>query len=167
MGRAVGLIIKHGLVYGGVATGYLLLLILTLSPRVWGCADYPQAVEDKVPPQTKREKLAALIVGIPWLLFALAYPVASTFMIKAVLGGEISLLVAIPTPFACFALFTFGDLGLLDWLLISKLTPKWVMIPGTVAEDCRDFSEHYRAHGKSAVFMAVLCVGIGLVAHLT
>ena len=88
-------------------------------------------------------------------------------MIKSSLGGEISLLVAILTPVACLALLTFGDLVLLDWLLISKLTPKWVMISGTVAEDYKDFSEHYRAHGKSAVFMAVLCVGIGLVAHLT
>ena len=150
-----------------MATGYLFLLILPLSPRVWGHADYPKAVKDKVPPQTKREKLIALIVGIPWLLFALVYPVASTFMMKASLGGEISLLAAIMTPVACFALFTFGDLVLLDWLLVSKLTPKWVMIPGTVAEDYKDFSEHYRAHGKLAVFISVLYVGIRLVAHLT
>jgi hypothetical protein len=167
MGSAIGLIIKHGLIYGGAATGYLFLLILTLSPRVWGYADYPQAVKDKVPPQTKREKLTALIVGIPWFLFVFVYPVASTSMIKSALGGEISLPTAILCPVACFTLFTFGDLVLVDWLYISKLTPKRVMIRGTVAEDYKDFSEHYRGHAKSVVIMALISVGIGLVAHLT
>jgi hypothetical protein len=167
MGRVSALIIQHGLIFGGAATAYLFLLMFTLSPRVWGYADYPQAVKDKVPPQTKREKLIALAVGAPWLLFVLIYPVASTFMIKAALGSDIPLRVAILNPAVCFALLTFGDLVIVDWLFISKLTPKRVMIPGTVAEDYKDFSHHFRSHAKSAVFMALICVGIGLVASLT
>ena len=48
-------LITHGLIFALVANGYLFLVMLLTSPRVWGYNDYPQVIKNKVPPQTKRE----------------------------------------------------------------------------------------------------------------
>ena len=58
-------LIRHGLFYASVVTGYLFLIMITTSPRVWSYTDYPKAIKKKVPPQTKREKLLAAIVALP------------------------------------------------------------------------------------------------------
>lgn len=53
---------------------------------------------------------------------------------------------------------TFGDLVLLDWLLISKITPRFVVIPGSIKEDYRDLSYHFCGHFKASVIMIILCL---------
>lgn len=66
----------HGLLYGAVVTVYLFLFMIMASPRIWGYADYSDAVKRKVPPQTKKEKtaavplvvLAAFVAGLASLL---------------------------------------------------------------------------------------------------
>ena len=94
----------------------------------------------------------ALIVGMPWLLFVLGFPVISTYMLKARLGEEIPFWLAFLNLFVMLLLFNIGDLLILDWLVISRLTPRFVIIPGTVAEDYKDFSHHYKGHAKAAIF---------------
>mgnify|MGYP001820954800 CR=1 FL=1 len=58
---------------------------------------------------------------------------------------------------------TLGDLVILDWLIVSRITPRFVMIPGTMEEDYKDFSHHYRGHLRATIPMAVLC---GIVAAI-
>ena len=44
------------------------------------------------------------------------------------------------------------------WIIVSKITPKFVIIPGTVKEDYKDFYHHYKAHAKATVPMILLCL---------
>ena len=124
-------IITHGLLYSILATGFLFLMMVTTSPRIWGYADYPQHIKDKVPPQTQREKMVAWVCFFPWMVFIFGYPIYSVLALKAKLGGEIAFGIAFLHLFVMFLLMTIGDLVLLDWLVISKITPKFVIIPGT------------------------------------
>jgi len=158
-------ILTHGLIYGGVLTGYLFVMMITLSPRVWGYSDYPDRVKKKVPAQTRKEKWLGTVVGLPWFLFVLGFPVFSTFALKSRLGGEISFLTAFLNVFVMVVIGTFGDLVLLDWLLISKITPAFVIIPGSVKEDYKDFSHHYKGHARAAVPLLVLTLIIAGLAH--
>ena len=87
-------LITHGLFYAVIMNGYLFLLMITTSPRVWGYTDYSKEIKDKVPPQTKREKLLATIVALPWLLFVLGFPILSTYLLKSKLGNEIPFWIA-------------------------------------------------------------------------
>lgn len=160
-------LLTHGLLYMITATGYLFIFMRTTSPRVWGYTDYPEAIKKKVAPQTKKEKLLAIIVGVPWLLFVLGFPIVSTYLLKAKLGNEIPFWVAFLNLFLLILLFTIGDLLILDWLVISKLTPKFVIIPGTAEEDYKDFSHHYKGHAKAAIIQILLCLIIaGIVSYL-
>jgi len=156
-------IVTQGLFYGVIVTGYLFLIMIAFSPRVWGYQDYPQVVKSKVPPQTKKEKIIARIIGLPWFVFVAGFPVFSTFALKSKLGGEIPFLTALLNVLAMFLLATLGDLVLVDWLLISKITPRFVIIPGSDREDYKDFSHHFRGHAKAAIpiiMIALLIAGL-------
>ncbi len=144
-------IITQVFFYSILVTGYLLLMMVTISPRVWGYNDYPQEIKDKVPPQTRAEKRLAIIVSIPWFIIAFGFPIYSTIMLKAKLFGEISVLIAFFNLLAMFILATIGDLLILDWLIVSKITPQFVIIPGTEKGDYKDFSYHYKGHARAAV----------------
>ena len=43
-------IVTHALFFAVIVNGYLLLMMLTTSPRVWGYSDYSEAIKAKVPP---------------------------------------------------------------------------------------------------------------------
>ena len=139
-------------------------MMVATSPRVWGYNDYPQRIKDKVPPQTRREKLVAWIWFFPWIVFILGFPIYSVLALKTKLGGEISFWVAFLHLFVMVLLMTIGDLVLLDWLVISKITPQFVIIPGTEASDYKDFSHHYIAHVKSSVILLVIIAVIAALA---
>ena len=156
-------VLRSCLVYGVVVTGYLLITMICTSPRVWGYSDYPDAIKSKVPPQTVEEKRLALIVGLPWFLFTLGFPVYSTLLLKSRLGGEIPFATALLNLTALFLTATFGDLILLDWLILTKITPRFVIIPGTQKEDYKDFSHQFKAHARSSIPLVVLCVAMAAV----
>jgi hypothetical protein len=151
-------IVTHSLLFAGIVNGYLLIMMVTVSPRVWGYTDYPEAIKAKVPAQTIEEKRLALIMGIPWILFTLGFPIFSTYLLKSNLGGEIPFGTAFLNVAALALMATLGDLIILDWFIISRITPKFVIIPGTEREDYKDFSHHYKAHARAALLLIVMSV---------
>ena len=82
-------VLIHGLFYAVIGTGYLFLTMITFSPRIWGYQDYPEAIKEKVPPQTREERTLAGIVGLPWFIFIFGFPLVSTYLLKSKLSGEI------------------------------------------------------------------------------
>jgi len=155
--------LQQGLFYGSIITGYIFLLMITLSPRIWGYTDYPEIVKRKVPPQTRRERTVAGIVGIPFILLAVVYPACSILSLKERLGGVITFNDAFVHLLILVMFMTIGDLVFLDWLIISKITPSFVVIPGSETEDYKDFSHHYRGHLRATIIMIVLCATVAIV----
>jgi hypothetical protein len=150
-------LITHGLSFAIIVNGYILLVMILTSPRIWGYTDYPEVIKNKVPPQTKREKLLATLIGLPWFIFVLGFPVFSTYALEAKLGSEIPFSIAFLNVLVLTLLATLGDLVILDWLLISKITPKFVIIPGSEEADYKDFSHHYKAHARAVVGLVLVC----------
>lgn len=154
---ALNHMLMSGLLFGAVSTVYLFLIMRIFPPRVWGYEDYSDAIKRKVPPQTKEEKTIASIISLPWFIFILAFPVWSTITLRAKLGGEIPFLTAFLNLLVLFVSATIGDLVILDWLIVSRITPKFVIIPGSTREDYRDFSHHYIGHAKAlAIVIPIL-----------
>lgn len=160
-------LLMHGLFYALVVTAYLLVMMVTTSPRIWGYNDYSQAIKDKVPPQTQSERKLATLIALPWFLFALGFPIYSTLVLKAKLSGDISVGVAFLNLLVLFLCATVGDLLILDWLIVSKLTPEFVMIPGTSKADYKDFSHHFKGHAKALiVIVPVFLVLAAIISYL-
>jgi hypothetical protein len=73
-------VLAHGLIFAFIANAYLFLVMISTTPRVWGYTDYPLAIKNKVPPQTRREKRKALLIGLPWFIFVLGFfPILDLF----------------------------------------------------------------------------------------
>jgi hypothetical protein len=123
-------------------------------------SDYPPEIANTVPPQTDSERRIASLIAIPFLILGLGFPIISTLMLESVLGGSISLLDAFLNLFGIMMFGTFGDLVILDLLIVGTITPDWVIIPGT--EDMRDTAYkdfrkyHGKAHIRGTIIMAVL-----------
>ena len=153
-------LVTHGLFYAVIVNGFLLLIMVSTSPRVWGYSDYSEAIKAKVPPQTKQEKRLAIIIAVPWMIFSAGFPIYSIIVLKSKLGGEIPFWMAFLNVFVLVFLAVLGDLVILDWLIVSKITPKFVIIPGTDEADYKDFSHHYKAHVRAAVPLVLVCLVI-------
>ncbi|MBI9047169.1 MAG: hypothetical protein JEZ06_21965 [Anaerolineaceae bacterium] len=151
-------ILLHGLGYGFIVTAYLLIMMMTINPRVWGYSDYSEAIKAKIAPQSKREKRLALFVGIPWMIFTFGFPIYSTYFLKASLGGVIPFWLAFVNIFFLVFLATAGDLVILDWLIVSKITPRFVIIEGTEEADYKDFSHHFRGHARAVPALLGVCI---------
>ena len=149
-------IITHGLIYAAVVNLYLFLNMITLSPRIWGFQDYPETVKRKVPPQTKRERTIAALVSLPWLVFSLGFPIYSTLLLKSKLGGDIHPALAFINILAQLVLAWAVDMVVLDWLIIAKITPRFVIIDGSEAADYKDFSHHFRGHYRALLVIVPL-----------
>ncbi len=151
-------ILQHSLIYALLVNGFLLLMMVTTSPRVWGYSDYSDEIKAKVPPQTAAEKRLALLMAIPWLAFSFWYPVYATHLLKANLGGEIPFSTAFLGIFSLLLAASLVDLVVLDWLIVNKITPNFVMIPGTTKADYQDFSHHYKAQAKATLPLAIIAL---------
>ena len=151
-------VLVDSLVFAGIANTYLFLMMIFTSPRVWGYSDYPDAVKEKVPPPTRKEKLTAMFLGLPWIAFLLAYPFFASLRMRAALGGDFTYVVALVHFFAMYQLASLVDLVVLDWLIISRTTPRFVIIPGSDEADYKDFSHHYRDHARAALVIIVLAL---------
>ncbi|KPK55693.1 MAG: hypothetical protein AMS21_13375 [Gemmatimonas sp. SG8_38_2] len=163
----LGTVALHALTYVLVTNGYLFLVMIATSPRIWGYHDYPATVRAKVPPQTKKERAIGALLALPWMAFVLGFPVVSTYVLKSSLGGEIPFLVAFLNPLVLLQLANVAEVLILDWLIVSKMTPPFVILPGSTAEDYKDMTHHFKGHLRAGAVMVVISLVIGLVVYLT
>ena len=146
-----------------IGAGYIFIFMITFNPRIWGYQDYPDRIKEKVPSQTRKERTIAGLVGLPWFVFIIFYPLFSTAALKSELGGEIPFEIAFANILFMMIAFFLVDLVILDWLIISKITPKFVIIDGTTVEDYKDFSHHYRGHLIMFIPLVLFCIILSVI----
>ena len=160
-------IVLHGFIYAIILIAYLFFVMVKFNPRIWGFSDYPKVITDRVPPQTKSEKRMGSILGIPFFLFGLGFPIISTLILRDQSGGEINFFSAF---FNIFGILMFGnaaDLLILDWIIVGTITPKFVIIPGT--EDMKDTGykdfriDHAKGHIWGTLFIAASSLLLALI----
>jgi hypothetical protein len=88
---------------------------------------------------------------------------APTILQKGCCFIEISIIMAFVNIFTLLLLFNLSDVIILDWLIVSKITPKFVIIEGTQKDDYKDFSHHYKAHIKSIIIQLFISLFLAVV----
>jgi hypothetical protein len=128
-----------------VLASTLLIGILRFNPRLF-LQDYPDEIQNQVPPKTDQEKRQSLIVGIPFLLLLFVVPFISTLVLKHQSGELFSFFPLFINAFGVVFIFNLVDLLLLDWLLFCFITPSFLVIPGTNGMQAyKDYGYHFRA----------------------
>jgi hypothetical protein len=152
-------LLLEGAIYALVASLYLMLL-LRINPRLF-LQDYPQAIQDSVPPKTEAEKRQSLILGLPFILLVFAGPLLSTLALNQRLGGAASFLTLFLNAAAVAFAFNLVDWLVLDWLIFCTWTPRFLVVPGTEGMAAyRDYAYHTRGFliGSGFTLAAALVV---------
>jgi hypothetical protein len=135
----LGKMVVDGLLLA-LATSLFVLGILYFRPRLF-LQDYPEDIQQAVPPKTKEEERLSWIVGFPMLVLMLAAGVVF-----------------------CFNLV---DWLVLDWLVFCTLTPSFLVIPGTEGlAGYKDYGFHFRGFLVGTALSSVGGLIIGTICYL-
>jgi len=134
--------VLHGLVLSIIASFYIIITFL-INPRIW-LQDYPQDIQDLLPPKDEREKRLSLILGIPFLILLVGIPLVSTILLKKYNPGFSYFSLAFNAFGVAFA-FNIVDWLVLDWLMFCTITPAFIVLPGSEGSaGYQDYKYHFR-----------------------
>ena len=122
-------ILRDGALLSVVASTYLLVL-LRLNPRIF-LRHYPKKIQEIVPPKSEKERRMSILLGAPLGLLFIGSTFASALLWRASAQGSLSFWELFAHVFGLFFVFNLVDLLILDWLIVCRFTPRWLIIPGT------------------------------------
>jgi hypothetical protein len=150
-------ILRDGALLSVVASTYLLVL-LRFNPRIF-LRHYPREIREIVPPKSEKERRISILLGVPFALLLLGAPFASALLRRTATQGSASFLELFAHAFGVFFLFNLVDLLILDWLIVCRFKPRWVVLPG--AEHIV-IAKPYLLHFKGFLIGTVGSVIVGL-----
>jgi hypothetical protein len=131
----------HGLALSIIASLYIIITFI-INPRIW-LGDYPQAIQDMIPPKNEQEKKLSLILGIPFLVLLFGIPLFSTILLRRHNPDFTYLALAFNAFGVAFA-FNIFDWLILDWLIFCSITPGFMILPGSEgATAYKDYWFHF------------------------
>jgi hypothetical protein len=126
-------VVQHALLWGLALSAVLFALALALlrfNPEIM-LKDYPPDIQAKHGPMSERTKRQRLPVGLFFVLVLLAIVAASFSQLGKLWGGGVSFLPAFVHLFTMFSVFNLLDWLVLDWLIMVRLQPRFIVLPGT------------------------------------
>jgi hypothetical protein len=122
-------ILRDGAVLSVVVSTYLLAL-LRFNPRMF-LSHFPKEIREIVPPRSDEERRMSILLGAPLGLLFIGSTFASALLWRASAQRSLSFWEIFAHVFGLFFLFNLVDLFILDWLIVCRFTPRWLIIPGT------------------------------------
>ena len=149
----------HGLALSIIASFYIIITFL-INPRIW-LQDYPQAIQDLLPPKDEKEKRLSLILGIPFLILLVGIPLFSTILLENH-NPEFKYISLAFNAFGVAFAFNIVDWLVLDWLMFCTITPKFIILPGSEGSSAyKDYWFHFRGFLIGTVFSLAAGLFIG------
>lgn len=165
----LNVLLQHSLFYGAILSVLMTALILgTLywRPLMWS-SDAPPDVRAAAPPMTDADRRAKKIGGVATLLLLAGVFGAAVVALRRLGGGAPSFGDVALSTFLIFMVFNLVDLLLIDWLLVVRLRPNFVVLPGTAhLAGYDDYGFHFRAFLKGTAGGVLLALMVAAVAIL-
>ena len=154
-------VLLDGSIYSLICSVFVLITLWRI-PRIW-LQDFPEDIQQKIPPKTDKEKKLSLMLGIPFLLLLFAGPFISGLSWKLNAGIHIPFLSLFLHVFFIAMFFNVVDWLILDWLLVCTITPKFIVYPGTEgAKGYKDYQFHFIGFLKGSVISLISSLIIAL-----
>ncbi len=142
----------------------IILGTLFYNAEIW-LNDYPPDIKEKFGPISTKAKRQGTIIAIPFFIIMIGGIIWSNLRLKKAYGGRLGRKTAFMNAFALIFSGWFLDLTILDWLLFVKITPSFVVLPGTEGmAGYNDYGFHLREHMRALPFLAL---GALVIAFLT
>lgn len=160
-------LLQHSLLYGIILSAVLFALIagtLYGCPMIW-IGDAPPETQALAPPMTESDRRIKRIVAIATLLLLVGVFGAALVAFRRLGGGQLTFGEAALSTFLIFMTFNLVDLLLIDWLLIVKLRPSFIMILGPERPmSYGDFGYHFRGFLKGTAGGVIVSLAVAAVA---
>ncbi len=166
-------LILHAATWGVRLSAVLFPLILgltRLNPEIM-LNDYPPDIQAKYGPMSARARRLRLPVGLAVTALLVALIVWSFQAVAAApgagAGGDLSFHDAGLHLFVMFNVFNLLDLVVLDWLIVVRLRPRFMILPGTEGlAGYGDFAFHFKGFLIGLVISSVssLLIAAGVAA---
>ena len=154
-------ILLDGAIYSLIFSLFIIISLWRI-PRIW-LQDFPEDIQEKIPPKTEHEKRMSLILGIPFLLLLFVGPFLSGLTLKLNAAQDVPFLSLFVHVFLIAMFFNVVDWLILDWLMVCTLTPKFLVYPGTEgAKGYKDYKFHFIGFLKGSVISIVTSLIITL-----
>lgn len=128
------------LVDGSVMNGLLTALIfgsLYYDPEIW-LHDYPEEIQERYGPRSRKAERLAKILAIPFLLILVVGVVRSNLKLREERGGQLSFKAAFLNAYGLLLYFWLHDLLLIDWTIMLLFKPSFAVLPGTEGMEAYD-----------------------------
>lgn len=157
-------VLPPALATGAILSALLAAVILgslRLNAEMW-LGDYPPDIRRAFGAMSAVARRQRLVTGTLFLAVLVAVPALGL----ARLAADTDLGFARPFFFTLVVLTVFNllDLLVIDWLLMVRLKPRWIVLPGTEGlAGYDDYGFHFRAFliGVAGSFGAAALVGLG------
>jgi hypothetical protein len=145
--------------------GGIILGSLKYNPRLW-LQDYPKPIREMVPPLSSKEKRERIVVAILVMGVLFGGVLIETLLLKASMGEQLTFGAAYLHIFLLFFIFNLFDALVLDLIILTWFTPKFVIIPGTEGMEYlfRDYRKQFNDFLKGLVFSIVASLPFALIA---
>jgi hypothetical protein len=149
------LLTKLGLVWGGILTAALVVMMITsglVAPDMW-VGDYPPDIRAKYGPMSQRAARLRPYIAVLFFTTAIAIPLMGLF--SRTIADQLTFLSAFAFSFIVLLVFNIVDLLILDWLLFCTIQPRLMVLPGTEGmAGYRDYRFHFIGFLKGFAFCA-------------
>jgi hypothetical protein len=147
--------------------GVIILASLKYNARLW-LQDYPKPIRDKVPPLSATEKRERAVVAVVVIGILLGGAVLQIAQLRASPAGTITFGAAYLSIFLVLAMFNLFDALVLDLIILTLFTPRFVILPGAEGMEYlfHDYRKHLTDFLKGMVFCAVASVPFAVIAVL-
>lgn len=127
-------IVTHALEFGLVLSAVLfvaLLLVLRANPEIM-LKDFPPDIQAKWGPMAEHAKHQRVLVAMLLLIIVLAVVAGSIKSLPRLAAGNVTFATVLVHFLVMFGTFNLLDWLVLDWLIIVRWQPSFIVLPGTV-----------------------------------
>jgi len=157
-------ILRDGALLSVVTSTYLLVL-LRFNPRMF-LKHFPKEIREIVPPKSEKERWMSILLGVPLGLLFIGSTFASALLWRASAQGSRSFWELFAHVFGLFFLFNLVDLLILDWLIVCRFTPRWLIIPDTEHIVMpKEYLYHFKGFLMGTVVSVIGGLAIGALLH--
>ncbi|NWF69079.1 MAG: hypothetical protein HXY40_08335 [Chloroflexi bacterium] len=149
----------------------LIFASLRANARLW-LQDYPAPLRALVPPLSADEKRSQRLLTLVFLALVIGTLVFSVARLRAENGGTLPFLTAWAHIALVFNFFNLWDAVVIDYLVLTLMQPKFVILPGTEGHAAlynslfHDWRLHVGNYLKGVIISTVLSLPLAFVAVL-
>lgn len=152
-------ILRDGALLSLVGSTYLLVL-LRFNLRIF-LRHFPKEIREIVPPKSEKERRMSILLGL-----LIGAPFTSALLWRTATLGSHSFWELFAYAFGVLFIFNLVDLFILDWLIVCRLKPRWVILPGTEHVVIpKPYLHHFKGFLMGTVGLAI--VGLAIAALLS